>query len=413
MTRRHTSQTSQPQSSAASDEVSALLATSDLLRVIAGGRFSRADLGRMTGLSRMTLGQRLAMLIDYGLVEELAETVPSGGRPTKMLGLKTSFGVILSADLGESQIRLGITDIAGTLLARSSVHYKPEDGPESALELISSGLAALIDGFEKPPFPVGIGVSMPAPTDAAAGEVMGPSILRGWDGFHLVDWLETAFGIPAVVENDVNLMTLFEASRSAESTDYFLFIKMGTGIGSGLIAGGELYRGANGASGDIGHVQLIRDQAPLCRCGKVGCLEAHAAGWAIARDLRTRGIPAQDAHDVVALVEQHVPEAIDLVRKSGRALGEVVAECVSILNPKVIRIGGTLAAANEYLLAGVREMVYQRCLPLATNSLVIESSLPDERGCLIGAALLVADRQLTKRPLEPMLNRYYAWSKSV
>ena len=134
-------------------------------------------------------------------------------------------------------------------------------------------------------------------------------------------------------------------------------------------------------------------------------------GWAIARDLRSRGIAAEDAHDVVALVERHVPEAIDLVRQSGRALGEVVADCVSILNPKVIRIGGTLAAANEYLLAGVRELVYQRCLPLATNNLVIEATLPDERGVLTGAALLVAEHQLTKRPLGPLLSRFFEWKR--
>ena len=400
-----------PNSTAGNEDLNALLSASDLLQTIAGGHISRADLGRATGLSRMTLSQRLATLVEFGLVEELADTVPSGGRPTRMIGLNTAFGVILSADVGESLIRLGVADLAGNLLARSEVPYHPEDGPEPALSLIVDGLDRLLDGFATRQFPVGIGVSMPAPTDAAAGVVMGPSILRGWDGFPLTDWLENALGIPAMIENDVNLLTLFEARRTATPSDYFLFIKMGTGIGSGLIAGGELFRGANGASGDIGHIQIVRDEAPLCRCGKVGCLEAHAAGWAIARDLRSRGIPAENAHDVVALVDRHVPEAIDLVRQSGRMLGEVVADCVSMLNPKVVRIGGTLAAANEYLLAGVRERVYQRCLPLATNNLVIEATLPDERGVLTGAALLVAEHQLTKRPLAPLLNRFFEWKQ--
>jgi predicted NBD/HSP70 family sugar kinase len=263
-----------------------------------------------------------------------------------------------------------------------------------------------------PSFVIGIGLSLPAPIDAKAGRVMGPSILRGWDGFDLIAWLDAELGIPAIIENDVNVMTVFEASRLSAPTDHFLFVKMGTGIGSGFIADGRLYHGATGASGDIGHIQLVRDSAPLCRCGKIGCLEAHAAGWAIARDLRAMGIAANDAHDVVELVRNHIPQAIGLVREAGRTLGEVIADAISILNPRVLRIGGTLVGAHEYLLAGVRELVYQRCLPLATNDLLIEASQPDEECCVIGVSQILVDRIFNHDGLELLVGRHQQWRHS-
>nr|WP_272213192.1 ROK family protein [Marinicella sp. W31]MDC2879141.1 ROK family protein [Marinicella sp. W31] len=183
----------------------------------------------------------------------------------------------------------------------------------------------------------------------------------------------------------------------------------GTGIGSGLIADGHLYHGAKGASGDIGHIQLNREKVPLCRCGKVGCLEAHAAGWAIARELRANGFEAEDAHDVVRLIDQHVPEAIGLLREAGRAIGEVVAGVVCILSPRTIRVGGTLAAEQEYLVAVLRERVYQRCLPLATNNLIIEATSTSEIGCLTGAAILLKQKMFTRDGSVLLLKRYQEW----
>ncbi|AQZ54375.1 ROK family protein [Martelella mediterranea] len=391
------------------DDPASFAASAETFSIIAQNDISRAALARATGLSRMTLGQRLAPLIESDLVVELRETVPSGGRPTKMLGINPDLGLLLAADIGETTIRLAVLNVQGTILHRETLDYRPEDGAEPALRNIANGFDTMLSGLPDRPFLIGLSVSLPAPIDVKVGLVVGPSILRGWDNFQIVPWLERRLGIPVFVENDVNLMTLYESRRAPEAGDDFFFIKMGTGIGSGLIADGHLYHGANGASGDIGHIQLNREKAPLCRCGKVGCLEAHAAGWAIARELRASGFEAEDAHDVIRLIDQHVPEAIGLLREAGRALGEVVADVVSILNPRTIRIGSTLAAAQEYLLAGVRERVYQRCLPLATNNLIIEAAPPNEIGCLTGAALLLKQKVFTRDGSERLLKRYQEW----
>lgn len=390
-----------------------LSAGSDLFSLIASRDISRADLAEQSGMSRVTLAQRLAPLIEYGLVIELADTVPSGGRPTKILAANPKFGIVLAVDVGEASMRLAVTDVRGHVSAQTEIAYARAESPMAALELMSVGLETLLDGLGGNPFRIGLGVGLPAPIDVKAGRVVGPSILRNWDDIDIIGWLTRRLGVPVVVENDVNLMTLYEATRTPGANDHFMFIKMGTGIGSGFILDGHLYRGADGASGDIGHIQLNRGREVLCRCGKLGCLEAHAAGWAIARDLTAQGTEATDAQDVVREIDNQRPEAIALVREAGRALGEVVADAVSMLNPRTIRIGGTLASAHEYLLAGVREMVYQRCLPLATSQLMIEAAPPNTIACLQGAVISVREHLFSGIRSSALLERFGKWRQDL
>ncbi len=387
-----------------------LEAAASVLGVIArGGGCSRADLVAATALSRATLGQRLGALLASGLVREAQTTVPSGGRPTRLLTLDPGGAVILAADMGESHVRVALIDLRPGILVQEIVAFRIGDGPEAALILIADRLDALLRAHGGGRLVAGVGVSLPAPVDHRIGRVFGPSILIGWDDFPIGDWLARRFGAPAVVENDVNLMTVFEHRRAPEPNDQFFFVKVGTGIGSGIIADGRLHRGAQGAAGDIGHMQIIADPAPLCRCGKLGCLEARAAGWALARDLRAAGFAAQDARDVVALVERQVPEAIQLVRASGLALGAALSDAIAILNPGRIVIGGTLARAFEHLQFGMREAIMRRCLPLATRDLVIEAAPPADEACLIGAAHCVMARVFAPNAAEALLARYGAW----
>lgn len=379
--------------------------------VYAAERTTRAELTESTGLSRMTLTQRLGALLSAGLLREAADTVPGRGRPTRVLTVDPSFGVIMSADVGESRIRLSVSDLFPTLLKQDVLTYQVEIGPEKTLEKIATSLLEMIDGLGKPTFVAGVGISLPAPVDHWAGRAVGPSIMRGWDDFDVARWMEERLGVPAIVENDVNLMTVFEYNRHPAPAEPFLFIKMGTGIGSGLISDGRLYRGAHGAAGDIGHIQFGRGTGPLCRCGKTGCVEAYAAGWALARDLTARGFPAENARDVITLVEQQVPEAIQLLREAGRTLGEAAAATISMLNPGTLVIGGTLARASEHLLAGVKELVYQRCLPLALREFTIAAVPSIEEACLLGAAHELLDHVCHPARVEEMLARYSLQSR--
>jgi predicted NBD/HSP70 family sugar kinase len=253
---------------------------------------------------------------------------------------------------------------------------------------------------------LGIGIGLPAPVDYANGRVVGPSVMVGWDNFEIRQHLEDRFGVPVYAENDVNLLTLADHRLRRPTVSEMVFVKVGTGIGSGIITEGRLYRGAQGAAGDIGHIQFAREPAPLCRCGKVGCVEARAAGWAIARELRKDGIEAYTARDVTRLVGLGEPLAIHLVRESGRILGEVMTSLVSILNPEMIVIGGTLAIVDDHLLSGMRELVYKRSLPLATRDLQLVISPPDLDAGIVGAAILVVEEQMKGQNIESVISRH-------
>lgn len=363
--------------------------------VVSHRAVSRADLERLSGLSRSTILQRLGVLFDARLVLEADETAPSGGRPSKLLKLNADFALTLAADIGESMTRVVVTTLAPQILAEATFPTRLDHPPEIVLaQIVAQGTQLLAQIGRTRAELLGIGLCLPAPVDYENVRVVGPSVMRDWDDFDIRGWFRAYAQIRVFADNDVNLMAVAEQRAFWPNEDGLFFIKAGTGIGSGIITRDGVFRGAQGAAGDIGHIQLDWPNPPLCRCGKLGCLEAYAAGWAMARSLREKGFVADNARDVIDLVRRNVPEAIQLVRFAGRGFGEVVASVVSVLNPRRIVIGGTLAQADEHLLAGIREQVSQRCLPLATRALTICTARSDERAGALGAAQLVIDECL-------------------
>jgi predicted NBD/HSP70 family sugar kinase len=214
--------------------------------------------------------------------------------------------------------------------------------------------------------------------------------MPGWDAYPIPDRLRRRFPVPVLVDNDVNNMVVGEHWRSWNTHDDVLYVQVGYGIGCGIIAGGRIYRGAQGAAGDIGHVRLADHADVRCECGNIGCLEAVAGARALVRELRKAGYAVGSGAEVVELVRAHDREAVRLVRQAGRYVGEVLAGLVNALNPEVIVIGGDLAEAHEQLFAGVREVVYQRSTPLATRNLqIVPSTLGDHAGTAGAAALAI------------------------
>jgi predicted NBD/HSP70 family sugar kinase len=345
------------------------------------------------GLSRGTVSQRLDALFAANLVRESDETLPSGGRPSRTLRFNAGFGIALVADIGETHVRVAVTDLEPKILAQDVAPIDLAAGPEDVLDSITAQFRILLARAHKADRDVmGIGLSLPAPVDYERGRVVGWSVLTGWDGFDIRGHLGRSFQVPVVPDNDVNVLTLAEHRAFWPRVRNLLFVKVGTGIGSGIMTDGSIYRGARGAAGDIGHVRLGGHGDPLCRCGSTGCVEALGAGWAIARDLRDKGFNAHNARDVLALVARsNQPVAVQLLRRAGRIVGEVVADAVSILNPSVVVLGGVLARPEPHLIVGTRELVYQRSLPLATQDLVIASSHLDDEAGVIGAGRLVVE----------------------
>ena len=374
--------------------------------VRSGDAASRAELARTTGLARSTVSQRVDALLGLGLLVEQGGGPSTGGRPPTKLAFDAASGVVLCADLGATHCRLAVSDLDCTVLAELPGERAIADGPDAVLAWVRDRFAELLDDAGRSPADVrGIGVGLPGPVEFAAGRAVSPPIMPGWDGMSVPDHFADAYpGVPVLVDNDVNVMALGEYwSGWRHAVDDLLFVKVATGIGCGIVTGGAIHRGADGAAGDIGHIQVPDAGDALCRCGNRGCVEAVASGGAVARQLREIGVGAHDSRDVVELVRAGTPQAVTLVRQAGRLVGEVLAGAVNFFNPAVIVVGGDMAHAHEQLLAGVREVVYRRSTALATRHLEVVRSRLDDRAGVIGCAVTAIERILSPEAIDDAL----------
>jgi len=369
-----------------------------VLALVRGGiATTRAELMAATGLSRSTMASRLEALVEAGHIEAAGTGGATGGRRANSFRLRPDSGVLLVADIGGSHIHTALTDMAGEILVSDRRPFDVAKGPLKVLNEVAAGFDQLcVESGDVHHKVRGIGVGVPGPVEAATGRVVSPPIMTGWDGYRVPDFFRERFDCPVLVDKDTNLMALGEHRANWPAEEHLLFVKAGTGIGSGLVLGGRLHRGAQGAAGDIGHVPApgvdeTSDDAPRCRCGQSGCLEALAGGWALVRELKAAGHRVRTTDDVVRLVRDGDGDAVRLLRQAGRLLGQALADTVSLLNPSLLVIGGGLAYAQEHLLAGVREMTYRRSLPLATRELRVALSPLRTAAGVVGAAHEVAD----------------------
>jgi len=369
-----------------------------------GAPRTRSELAGVTGLARSTVTQRIDALLASGLIGPAGEAASTGGRPPTTFAFQPRAKVTLGADLGATHGRLAVTDMAGTVLAATNADLDIAAGPEKCLDwIIEQGRELLGEVGRTTQDLLGVGIGLPGPVEHSTGRAVNPPIMPGWDGFDVPGYVSDRFAGPVLVDNDVNIMALGEHFTQWPDADHLLFIKAATGIGCGIISENQVFRGAQGAAGDMGHIRVTGEDAPPCRCGNAGCLEAVASGAAIAARLSQQGITAHSALDVVELARSGSVPALRLIRQAGRDIGEVLAAAVNLLNPSIIVIGGSLALAGDHLLAGVREVIYQRSLPLATQHLRIVQSRIGERGGAIGAGVMVINHGLSPQRIDALV----------
>lgn len=361
---------------------------------------TRAELGRLTDLSRTAVAARVRQLVDSGLVVEEAAGATTGGRPAGRLGVNAAGGIVLAASIGASKTKLGAFDLAGDLLADTRLDLDTAAGPDAVLATVADRLERLADKAGAGPVR-GVGVCVPGPVDAAAGAGIESPLMPGWGGVPIRPFL-AGFAVPVLVDNDVNALALAERDARPGVTD-LLNVKVSTGIGAGIIAGGRLQRGALGAAGELGHNPVADGGGVVCRCGNLDCLDAVASGAALVAALRAAGREVDDVPGVVELVRAGDPEAVRMVRQAGRRIGEVLAVAVNLLNPQYVVFGGDLAEAFEPLLAGVRELVHQRAMVTVTRALRIERSVLPDRGGITGCAAMALAEVLAPRAVDAML----------
>lgn len=364
---------------------------------------TRAELATLTGLARSTIALRVDSLMQLGLIRPVGEATSTGGRPSSRFALNPGARAVLGVDVGASHAKLAIADLAGTILAQRGEPLPVADGPEAVLSWVVDAGHDLLAGLGRDTADlISIGIGLPGPVEFKTGRPINPPIMPGWDRFDVPGWVQQHWPVPVLVDNDVNISAIGELATAWPDVEHLMFVKVATGIGAGVVSGGRLQRGAQGIAGDIGHVQIARGAGVPCHCGNRGCLEAMASGPAIARGLRDAGIDAQTGRDVVELVKHGNIDAVQAVRQAGRDIGEVLTACVSLINPSIIAIGGAMAQAGEHLIAGVREVVYARSMPLATEHLGIVQSRAGEDAAVLGASMLAIHHALSPASIDAM-----------
>ena len=380
----------------------------DLIR--RAGGMSRADIIAKTGLSRGTVAARLDTLQAAGWISS-GQTRSMRGRPPSHFHIRAEAGALLIADAGATGVRTAVTDLRGRIRHELRVPLNITVGPEQWLAEVGSMFGELLEGAGiAADFVRGIGVAVPGPVDFASATVVSPPIMTGWDGYPIRSWFADRFACPVLVDNDANAMTLGEHTTNFADLDSLVMVKVATGVGAGIIAHGLIYRGADGSAGDIGHIQITPpdnlptdESAPVCRCGNTGCIEAYGGGWALLRDLRAAGRDVSAISDIARLLEAGDPLAVSLVRRAGRFIGVALSDVVSMLNPSVVIVGGELAASAATLMAGIRESIYARSLPLATRRLQIVPARLGDRAGTVGLTSMLADYIFDARRVDAAL----------
>ncbi len=380
-----------------------------------GRSSSRSELVERTGLGRAIVARRVGDLIDRGLVTEGHVGPSTGGRPPRQLAFRATAGHLLVADLGATSIDVAVTTLDGRILGHHDEPARIEDGPEACLDRVDVLFASLLATTKEIPGRLwGIGIGVPGPVEFGSGRPISPPIMPGWDGYPIRERFAARYDAPVWVDNDVNVLALGEwRSGVAAGHDNVVVVKVGTGVGAGIISDGRLHRGAQGSAGDVGHIQVSDDLAVVCRCGNTGCLEAYAggaalgrAGEAAARDGRSpRLSTALDqngtvtAEDVARAASFGDAVAVAMLQAAGRRVGSMLASVVNFFNPSLIVIGGGVANSPDLFLAAIQESIYRRSLPLATRDLRIAHSSLGGLAGVIGASSMVVDQLFSRESI--------------
>ncbi|MCT9868306.1 ROK family protein [Paenarthrobacter aurescens] len=385
-------------------ESAPLAAVIELVR--SGRATTRPQLVTVSGLGRRIVSQRVEQALELGLLQEGELARSEGGRQARSLKFNSQAGHVYAALVGASEMTVAVADLDGRLTDSIHEDWSVESGPAATMERLREHFTTLArrTGVHRP---WGIGIGVPGPVDFASGRLAAPPIMPGWDGFSVRAWLRDHYDAPVWVDNDVNLMALGEWTQGQNNDRRdMLFIKVGTGVGAGLIVHGRLVRGERGGAGDIGHTHVTDDPTKACRCGKTGCLEAVAGGSSLLMEAtdRSNESPALQKAidskgrltlgDIGNAARNGDPLALQLIDQRARAIAEVAANLVNFCNPKWLVIGGGVLRTGTRFLEVLEAKVLERCTDLVADSLEIRPASLDHLEGVIGAALLGAESLL-------------------
>ena len=377
----------------------------EVLDLVRTGRATTiSELAAAMKVARSTVNDRVEALLERGLVVARGEVVAGRGRPATVLAFNPAAGLVLSAQIGMSGLRVGAYDLAGHPLATQSTDIDVAEGPEKVLEVLERAFdtqlaAAGGSGIDV----LGVGIGMPGRIELETAHGGRSVAAQPWISYPIAQRLSERYGVPVTVGRGVGLLAMAEHRSFHPDASVLLGLKVGTVIECGVVIDGRIVNGGAGLAGEIGHTPVPGTDT-VCLCGNRGCLNAVAGGAALAHALAEAGHEVDSARGVALLAQQGVVDAGLAVREAGRRIGAVLAGSVNLLNPDVIVVWGYLADAGDQLLAGRQESLFRMVVPAATRHVQIEyTRLGDDAG-IRGAAISATEQVLAAANIDIMLS---------
>lgn len=372
---------------------------------------SRAEIARRANLSRSTVSEVVGALLPTGLVTEGEPGESLGGRRPIMLHFEDDACCILGVEMGATHVAVALTDLRGHVLdwehRSHPVRTDPEGTRRLVAELCEAGLATRRRAAKRL---VGVGVAVPSPVDPLHPFSLSEVVLPVWKGQSGLESLGERFGVPVMVDNDANLGALAEYWWGAGlGVNDLAYVKVGTGVGSGHVIGGELYRGSTGFAGEIGHLSIDPNGEP-CVCGLRGCLATHVGSPSLVKRARTLlpeypGSMLEGLEVTITSIEAAAlaadPLALRVTREAAEFLGVAVAGMLNLMNPSVVIVGGGITGLGDRFLEPLRETVRMRTRVSSAAGAAIVMSELGPQSVAVGAASLVLKEALANPRLFP------------
>ena len=352
------------------------------------------------GLTRAAVSLIVNDLLESKIVLEAESRSAPSGRPPVVLEINPDRGLVAAIDMGATHISIALADFAARILQEIEFPFDIKAGPEVCLTQANQHLLYLLEsqGLTTTDLSA-VGVGVPGPVITDAGTVVAPPIMPGWDRYPILATLEEMWGCPVTLNNDAELGALGEwAYGAGRGEKNIAYIKVGSGIGAGLILNKQIYGGTNGAAGEIGHL-TIDENGPLCNCGNHGCLEAFAGGDAIAKQgqalvksgkrtlLSSASLEKITAQDVAEAARRGDLPAQEILRRSGTFIGIAIAGLINLFNPSIVIIGGGVAQVGDIITVPIRQAVRERAMRASEQSVRIITGMLGRRSLLIGATI--------------------------
>lgn len=378
-----------------------------LLALLRSGPSTRGTMGRVLGCSPATVFRASDALAEAGWIDDTPLDDSKVGRRPGLMSVRPQAAYVVAIHLSANRAVISVLDanlgVVAVVTKAVSLHHT---GPEDLLDALDPTIQDMLSsrglGWSDAK---AVGMALAGRTDYEAGRPVTPPNLPLWHGHPLRQEMFDRWALPAVLDNDANVMALGEGLRgSGRGVPNFLFVNLDVGIGAGLVLDGRLYRGAKGFSGELGHTR-VGGYTNICACGKRGCLQAVASSPAILARARTKATKDRGGALAGVLGRTHglrledIAEAADagdggalaIVTEAGSAIGEVLSGAVNILNPDEIILGGGVTALGVGLLSAIRRAVARDTLPGSAQGLPIRTSQLGDHAALVGVAALALD----------------------